>query len=319
MYKTRKKMNERTKNMLLLFLLASCWGPSFLFIKIAVEEIQPLMLAALRIGIGALVLNLFLMVKGERLPTTFSFWKRIVVAGFFAQGLPFVLINWGEQYVDSSLASLMNGMVPLFTIVFAQFMLQDERMTVNKTIGVVIGFLGLVFLVYPNLREGITASTYGIIAIALASVSYGIGLVYIRKYLTKVSSVQAPAAQLLSVTVYLVPIAFWMYPSFDVMAISSASVWSVSILGVFGTAIAFILYFKLIERTSAGYASMVTYLMPIYGVLLGAAFLEEAITGWMILGAGLILGGISFVNRKKKETPPSFDEHLDVAYFSKVR
>ncbi len=95
-------MNERTKNVLLLFLLASCWGPSFLFIKIAVEEISPLMLAALRIGSGALILNLFLILKGQRLPIHFSFWKKIFVAGFFAQGLPFVLINWGEQYVDSS-------------------------------------------------------------------------------------------------------------------------------------------------------------------------------------------------------------------------
>ncbi len=312
-------MNERTKNMLLLFLLASCWGPSFLFIKIAVEEIDPLMLAASRIGIGALVINVFLLVKGERLPLTFAFWKKILVAGFFAQGLPFVLINWGEQYIDSSLASLMNGMVPLFTIVFAQFVLQDERMTVSKTLGVVIGFLGLVILVYPDLKEGVTANTYGILAIAFASVSYGIGLVYIRRHLTKVPSFQAPAAQLLSITIYLLPIALWMGPSFNISDISSASLWSVTILGVFGTAIAFILYFKLIERTSAGYVSMVTYLMPIYGVILGAVFLNEKITSWMILGAALIFGGISVINRKKKSNQQKFSEHIDVAYYSKFR
>ncbi len=198
-------------------------------------------------------------------------------------------------------------------------MLQDERMTVNKAIGVVIGFSGLLLLVYPNLITGVTASIYGIVAISLAAVSYGIGLVYIRKHLTKIPSIQAPAAQLLSVTIYLVPLALWVNPSFDLLSVGNEALWAVSILGVFGTAIAFILYFKLIERTSAGYASMVTYLMPIYGVLLGAALLQEQITGWMILGAALILGGVSLVNKKRKTRKHRFGEHLDVAYFSKFR
>ena len=311
-------MSQSIKNFILLVLLASCWGPSFLFIKVAVEDISPMMLAALRIGIGAIILNAFLLVKRERLSLSWDFWKKAIIAGFFAQGLPFVLINWGEQYVDSSLASLLNGMVPLFTIILAQILLVDERMTMNKVKGIALGLVGLLVLTYPSLRDGVQGTTLGVLAIAIATLSYGIGLVYIRKHLTKVPSIHAPAAQLLSVTIYLVPAAIIMEPGFEVGCVSWESYASVGVLGVFGTAIAFILYFRLIERTNAGYASTVTFLMPIYGVILGAIFLNEEITLWMIWGALFILSGISLVNRppkKKREVR----EFVDPRIYTKFR
>lgn len=312
-------MSEKSRNLLLLFLLASCWGPSFLFIKVAVAEISPMMLAALRIGSGALILNVFLLAKGQRLSLKWNFWKHAIIAGFFAQGLPFVLINWGEQYVDSSLASLLNGMVPLFTIVLAQILLVDERMTMNKVQGVIAGLIGLFILVLPNLRDGVQGTTGGVIAISVATLSYGIGLVYIRKHLTKIPPVHAPAAQLLSVSIYLVPIAWISTPDFSFSEISWSALGSVAILGTFGTAIAFILYFRLIERTNAGFASMVTFLMPIYGVLLGVIFLEEDLTLWMVWGAIFILGGISLVNKKTGVKRRKFSEHLDRSMYCKFR
>lgn len=276
------------------------------------------MLAALRIGSGALILNIYLLVKGHLLSMKRDFWKKTLIAGFFAQGLPFVLINWGEQYVDSSLASLLNGMVPLFTILFAQVAL-DERLTLHKIWGVLMGLIGLTILVWPGLQDGVSATRLGILAISAATVSYGIGLVYIRKHLTKVPSIHAPAAQLLSVTLYLVPLAFIVNPTFDFMEVSWKAWGSLGVLGVFGTALAFILYFKLIERTSASYASMVTFLMPIYGVLLGLIFLNEPITLWMIWGALFILSGISLVNKPKDSKPTRFGKRLDSKLYTKFR
>ena len=287
----------KAKNIFLLILLASCWGPSFLFIKIAVAEVSPLMLTGLRIGLGALILNLILLVRRERLPLKFDFWKKIFIAGFFAQALPFTLINWGEQYVDSSLASLLNGLTPLSTIVLAQMMLADERMNENKLKGVLLGFVGLVILVLPSLVGGVAGTTQGILSITLGAISYGVGVVYIRKNLVKSPPMHAPAAQLLSVAVYTLPIAFFLEPSFTFTSLSWEVIGSIAILGSFGTAIAFIIYFKLLERTSASYLSMVTYLMSIYGVVLGIVFLNERVSIWTLVGAAFIFTGIMLVNR----------------------
>ncbi len=278
-----------------------------------------MLVAAFRIGIGAVVLNLILLFRKERLPWKLDFWKKVFVAGFFAQALPFTLINWGEQFVDSSLASLLNGLTPLSTIVLAQLMLKDEKMTKNKIKGVFLGLLGLLILVAPSLVGGVTGTTQGILSITLAAVSYGVGLVYIRKNLIEVPAIHAPAAQLLSVTVYLLPIAFVSSPGFVFWDLSLATVASISILGVFGTAVAFVLYFKLLERTSAGYVSMVTYLMPIYGVILGIVFLDEQLTVWMILGAISILGGIAQVNMHSQKQIKPFGKNLDQAYYSQFR
>lgn len=287
----------KAKNLFLLILLASCWGPSFLFIKIAIAEVSPLMLTALRIGLGALILLLILIARRERLPLDFGFWKKIFIAGFFAQALPFTLINWGEQYVDSSLASLLNGLTPLSTIVLAQMMLKDERMNSNKVKGVLLGFLGLAILVLPSLINGVDGTAQGMLSITLGAISYGVGLVYVRRNLLNVPTMHAPAAQLLSVAIYTLPIAFFMEPDFSFSHLSWEVIGSIAMLGSFGTAIAFIIYFNLLERTNAAYVSMVTYLMPIYGVVLGIVFLNEYITIWMLFGALFIFSGIALINR----------------------
>ncbi|MEO9484421.1 MAG: DMT family transporter [Ekhidna sp.] len=309
----------KIKNIHLLLLLASLWGPSFLFIKIAVREIPPVMLAALRIGIAAIILNLLLLVMKQRLPKDYSFWKRTFIAGLFAQAIPFVLINWGEQFVNSSLASILNGLMPLFTIIFAHFMIHNERLSGQKIAGVLIGFSGLIILVWPSLIKGVEGSTFGILSITGAAVSYGIGLSYIRKYFANTPSFKAPAAQLLSVTIYLAPLAFAMHPEFKFSAVCFSAFGSLLILAIFGTAAAFIVYFKLIERSSAGYASLVTYLMPIYGVVLGVLFLDEHISAWMILGASLILLGISVTKKTAKATRQNFEVNVDERLFTKFR
>lgn len=308
----------KLKNIHLLLLLATCWGPSFLFIKIAVHELSPFMVTALRIGIAALVLNGILLLQRSKLPTGIDFWKKTLIAGFFAQALPFTLINWGEQYVDSSLASLLNGLVPICTIVLAQLML-NERMTENKVRGVVLGLVGLVILVAPSLLGGASGTLIGIGSITLASVSYGLGLVYIRKNLVNIPSFHAPAAQLLVTSAYMLPLAFVESPDFSFAAMSSQTLWSMIILGVFGTAVAFVLYFKLLERADAAYVSMVTYLMPIYGVVLGIIVLNEALTAWMVLGSGSILLGISFVNSNGASPLRRFGRSLDRQLYSRFR
>ncbi|TRX50906.1 DMT family transporter [Fulvivirga sp. M361] len=284
------------KNFLMLLLLATLWGPSFLFIKVAIVEIPPVTLAALRIGIGAVFINLYLYMRGGSFIKELAFWKHVTIAGFFAHALPFILINWGEQYIDSAMASILNGLTPLFTIVMANFVIEDDKMDVKKILGTILGFIGLMVLISPSLISGIKASVLGVVAVGIGAASYGVALVYSRLNLKAVKPVYAPASQLLVTAVYLVPFAFLTDGPVNLASLSFNAIGSVLILAVPGTAMAFVVYYKVLEKASASYLSLVTYLMPIYGVVLGVTVLGETITMETFIGAILILSGIAIVN-----------------------
>lgn len=300
-----------------MILLALCWGPSFLFIKLALIQLDPVLLSVFRIGIGAFVLNIILLMRKDFLPKDLGFWKASAIAALFSVALPFMLINWGQQFIDSSLGSLLNGTTPFFTVIFSFLLLQNESISVNKFRGIGLGFLGLIVLVYPNLIQGVSASLTGIAAVVLASASYGVGWVWVKKHLTGIPSFKAPAAQLLLATIYLLPFVLFTERENTIASWTIVTVGSIIALGVLGTAIAFILYFKLITKAGPSYASMVTYLVPVIGVVLGIIVLNETLTPWMLCGAGLILFGIYLGNKPKKETKS--ENCVDLAVLSKVR
>lgn len=297
----------QAKNLLLLIALATVWGPSFLFIKVAVEEIDPITLAALRIGIAALLLNLYVIPFRKTFVKNWKFWKNVTIAGFFAQAVPFILINWGEQYIDSALASILNGLTPIFTLLIANFAIKEDKMTAPKIIGTVLGFIGLIILISPTFKGGLSGSLMGVFAVSIAAISYGVALVYNRIHLKDAPPLAAPASQLLMTSIYLVPLA-WFIDSPNLGNISLEAYGSVLFLAVFGTALAFVIYFILLEKTSASYVSQVTYLMPIFGVILGAIFLNERIFIEAIIGGGIILLGVLIINKsmktKEKELKP---------------
>ena len=288
------------KNLLLLIFLATLWGPSFLFIKVAVHEIPPISLAAIRIGLAAVLLVIYMAIKGERPMQSWVFWKHVTVAGFFAHALPFVLINWGEVYIDSALASILNALTPLSTIVMANFMIADDKMDMEKIIGTVFGIIGLFVLISPNLSANMDASLGGIAAVSLGAVSYGVAIVYSRINLKGTRPLHAPTAQLLIASIYLIPLSIFIEGPYHLTELSGASVGSVVMLATFGTALAFVIYYKILEGAGASYLSLVTYLMPIYGVILGVVLLGESLYYEADVGAILIILGVMIVNRTIK-------------------
>ncbi|WP_420580093.1 DMT family transporter [Reichenbachiella sp.] len=287
----------KLKNLLSLLFLATLWGPSFLFIKIAVVEISPITLAALRIGLAAVLLHIWLLIKGYEFNRSWTFWKHVTIAGFFAHAVPFALINWGEQYIDSSIASILNGLTPLATVLIANFAIADERMTIERIVGTTLGFIGLLVLVSPELVSGVDASVLGIVAVAVAAVSYGVALVYSRLHLMNEKPLYAPSSQLLVTSIYLIPFALMVEGPVAWTTLSWESIGSLVILGTLGTALAFVIYYKILASASASYLSLVTYLMPIYGVALGVIFLDEILAVEAIIGAALILVGIMIANK----------------------
>ncbi len=285
-----------SSNLFLLFFLATLWGPSFLFIKVAVAEIPPLTMVTVRVGLAALLLFLFLRWRGGRLPHLGRLWLHFAALGLLAHAIPFTLISWGEIYVDSAVAAVLSGTTPLFTMLIAHYAIADERMSWSKFAGMLLGFLGLLFLIWPAIESGFQASTRGILAVTLSSCSYGLAMVYVRRYLKSLPSLVAPTAQLLMATIYMIPLALYFERPFSLSWPSLQAVGSLVALAVIGTALAFVVYYKIIEVAGATYLSMVTYLMPVFGVILGVLVLNEQLAWNAYLGCGLILSGVMAVN-----------------------
>jgi drug/metabolite transporter (DMT)-like permease len=286
----------KLKNFLLLLLLASMWGPSFLFIKVAVEDIPPLTMVLGRVATGALVLLFLLRLQGSRLPKWGPIWKHLAVVALIHNAIPFVLFSWGEQYIDSALAAILNGTVPFFTIILAHFFAQNDRITPVKMVGILVGFGGMVLLALPSIGDGLQATTWGILAITAASLLYGVAIVYTRNHLRGLQPLAAPTGQMIIASLYMLPLSLLIDRPYLLPMPSLASLGSMLALGVIGTAAAFTIYYKLLERANASYISMTTYLIPVFGVILGAIVLNEAITWERVAGCGLILLGVMIVN-----------------------
>lgn len=288
-------MRADWKSLVLLVLLAALWGPSFVFIKVAVETIPPLTLVFARVALAALFLYLFLRWQHGRLPRSRHTWKHLSFVALTHNAIPFVLFAWGEQYVDSALASILNGTIPLFTIILAHFWAQDDRLTPTKIVGTLIGFGGMVFLVLPTWQDGVQATTWGVLALVLAAFLYGVAIVYARNHLRGLPSLVAPTGQLIMASLFLAPVMLVVDKPWLVSP-SALSLVSMLALAILGTALAFILYYRLIERAGASYVSMVAYVIPIFGVILGVLLLDETLTRHMVVGCGLILLGVMVVN-----------------------
>jgi len=284
------------KNLLLLMLLAAMWGPSFLFIKVAVGEIPPLTLVLGRVAVGATFLLVALLAARRSLPRERTLWRRLAVLALLQNALPWILLSWGEQYIDSALASILNGTTPIFTIVLAHFLVPGDRMTASKLLGVLLGFVGLFLLILPSLAGGVRASTWGLLAVVVASALYGVAIVYSRNHLRGLPPLVAPATQLSLATLYMLPVALLIDRPWQLAAPSPAAAGSLVALGILGTGMAFIVYYRLLETANATYLSMVTYVIPVFGVILGVLVLGEQLTWYALVGFALILLGVMVVN-----------------------
>lgn len=287
-------MNNR--NILGILLLASLWGPSFLFIKVAVHEIPPLTMAAARVTIAALILLVVLRLRKRVLPKGRHIWLKFTIAGLFGNAMPFVLFNWGELYIDSALAAILNGTTPLFTLVIAHFFTDDDRLSTRKIIGAIIGFGGLLVLVAPSLFGGVEATTLGLLAVLLAAFCYGVNIVFTRTYLRGLPGLVAPAAQLSMASVLLIPLSLLVDQPYQLAFPSLPAVSSLFALAIIGTGLAFIVYYRLLETTPASSMAMVTYLIPVFGIFLGVVVLNETLNWNAYVGCLLILIGVMVVN-----------------------
>ena len=274
-----------------LLLLGAIWGSSFLFIKVALEDFGPVLIVAGRLVLGLALLLGLMRFHGRRLPRDPATLRSLAVMAVVSNLIPFTLITWGEKSITSGVASILNATTPLFTAGIASFFVAGDRLTWRRAVGIAIGFAGVGVIAGVDVNGG---SLAGEIAVVLASLSYGIGFVYARKRV--VGGPHGPlvlsAGQLLIAGAVATPFAA-LEVATNAPSLTATAATSVLALGVAGTGLGYILYYRLVEDVGPTTASFVTYLLPIVGVVLGAVALDESL-GWSTLvGSAMVILGIA--------------------------
>jgi drug/metabolite transporter (DMT)-like permease len=281
---------------LLFVLLGFFWGSSYLFIRIAVEAgLAPFTLVTLRLAIGFLLLASVVLVARERLPRDLRTYGRLVVLAVLGVAVPFSLISWAEQSVASSLAAVINGAVPLFVIVIAAAALPDEPYTAPRVMGLLVGLVGVAILV--GFDPGVLAGTSLLPALALlgSTTSYAAGGVWARRFLQGLSPMVTAMFEIGFALVIAAILATILDGGIRLPTRTDA-IFAVIWLGLLGSGLAFLIYFRLLGRWGATRTSLVAYLMPVVGVGLGALVLHETVDVRLVIGTVLVIAGIGLVN-----------------------
>jgi drug/metabolite transporter (DMT)-like permease len=284
----------------LIFLaLGFMWGSSYLFIKIGVEQggLPPLTLIAMRLGIGFVILATVVALAREPLPREPRMYGHLLVMAVINIVLPFWLITWAEQSVESSLASILNGTVPLFVIVIAALFLRDEPITVNRLVGLVVGFVGVVVLTSRGLGSLGSANLAGEVALVASAISYAAGNVYARRNVQGLRPMIPAVFQVGFALVISTVLAFAFERPLE-LRLNQQAILAVVWLGILGSAFAYLAYFRLLKRWGATRTSLVAYLLPVVGIVLGVAVLSEPIDGRLLIGTALVIGGVALVNSR---------------------
>jgi drug/metabolite transporter (DMT)-like permease len=283
---------------LLFVLLGFFWGSSYLFIKIGVEAgLEPFTLVSLRLLIGGLVLGAVVAIAREPLPRSVRTYGHLLVMGVLSVALPFSLITWAEQSVDSALAAILTAPVPLFVIVIAAFVLQDEPITGNRLIGLAVGFVGVVILVGFDPAQLAGGQLLAEVALIGATASYAAGGVYARRM---VRGLRPMIPAVMQVTfAFAISAALALIFESPLAARPSVEAWGAVVwLGILGSGLSYLIFFRLLNSWGATRTSTVAYLIPVFGIALGAAVLSEPIDARLLLGTGLVIGGIALVNAR---------------------
>ena len=290
----------KTKHWIIFITLGIIWSSSFLWIKVAIEEMGPMTLVAYRVLLGLLFGIAVILIQREKMPRTLKAWTPLLVLGLTNVAIPFFLISWGEKTIDSGVASILDATVPLFTIVVAHFLLHDDKMTVQKVAGLLIGFAGVVVLMSKDIGDS-AGSLLGQGAVILASAFYAGSSIYARKFTEDTSGIFRSMGPLVSATAVMWLASFFFESPVhvpDQSIIWIALLW----LGILGSGVAFVMLFYLIHEIGPTRTTMVTYLFPLGGVTLGVIFLHETLTWEIVVGAALILASLVVANWSTKES-----------------
>jgi drug/metabolite transporter (DMT)-like permease len=304
----RTQMNRRDWGILLI--LAVIWGGAFFFIGVAVKHVPPLTYVWLRLTIAASAMWAYLRFKGLKLGLPREVWGSILLLALLNNALPFTLFGWGQTHIASGLASILNATTPIWGVLVAHFLTQDERMTPRKIAGVLLGFGGVATMIGPTLLRNIGSDALAQLACVTASLSYALAAVWARRFRRMgLSPMSVTTGQLTAGAVMMLPLALFVDQPWQ-HALPPLSAWgAITALALLCTAFGYVLYFRLIDSSGATNALLVTLLVPPTAILLGGLFLGESLAAQDFLGLGLIALGLAAIDGRalsllRRASPP---------------
>ena len=294
----------------LLIVLSLLWGGSFFFTGVAVKELPPFTIVALRVGIAAITLLLLHAIARRALPAGFGIWRAFLIMAILNNAIPFTLLVWGQTQIASGLAAILNATTPLFTVLAANLFLPDERLTALKLSGIAAGIAGVAVLMGPEAVSGLTGNLWAQLACLGAALSYALAIVFGRRFARMgLRPTSVATGQLCMSSLVLLPLALIVDQPWTLAVPSLGASASILAIAIASTAFAYLLYFRILETAGATNATLVTFMVPPSAILLGALFLDERLAANHFAGMALILLGLALIDgRLARRVPRLLDE-----------
>jgi len=282
------------RDWLLLIILSTVWGGSFFFFEVALQTLPPFTVVLGRVSMAAAALLVIARIRGEPLPFSATIAQRYLLLGAISNAIPFSLIVWGQTQIPSGLASIINAMTPIWAVLVGLLIRSDERMTAGKALGVGLGFLGVAVLMGPDLLRELDPYSLGQLSVLGATICYGFAVHYGRRFGATSALVNA-AYMLTAATVWLLPVAILVDHPWTLSP--GLSGWTALLgLSLICTAFAFLLYFRLLASAGATNMSLVTFIVPVSAISLGALFLGERLGPTAFAGMGILFVGLAIID-----------------------
>ncbi len=283
-----------TQSWALLFVLAMIWGGSFMFVAVAVKELPALLIVLARVGIAALILIPVHLAMQGPLPRDLKTWFACGGMSILNNVLPFTAIAWGQHAISGGLASVINATTPMFGAIFMAFFAL-ETITLRKTIALAIGLGGVIILKGGNFGD-LGPQSLGILAVVFASACYGMSSVWSKKYLVGLPPMTIATCQLMTSS-SIMAILVLVFSDVKLYATASFNTWAALLtLAALSTSIAYLIFFRIIQRAGASFVILVTMLVPLSAILLGFFVLGETLSLHEIVGAAVILGALAIID-----------------------
>lgn len=278
------------QNWFWLVLLSIIWGSAFMLIKIALADLTPFLIVFLRLSLGAVFMYTACKVSRVKMPKLGKIWLNLGFLGIINSAMPFMLVAWAQQHIDSATASILNATSPVFVMILAHIITDDEKMTKRKAIGVLTGFLGIVAMVFPSIRHGIVVAGLAQLAMLGATFNYSISGIYARRFKV-INPMIISAISLTGASIFLSPfLLFSDLPDFS--AIRLETIIAILVLGFACTGLAYIIYFKVLVSAGATNVLLVTLMIPISALMFSFFILGEQIQINDLIGMAMIFSGL---------------------------
>jgi drug/metabolite transporter (DMT)-like permease len=280
---------------LLLIVLSILWGGSFFFAKVAVREVPPISIVLGRVGLAASMLHMLVLAGGRRMPRDPGLWRDFLIMGLLNNAIPFSLIFWGQKEIASGIASILNATTPLFTVLVAHGFTREEKATPGKLLGVALGLAGVVLMIGLDAASGLGAHLIAEIAVVGGALSYAFAGVFGRRFRGRPPLIVA-AGQLTGSTALILPLSLIVDRPWELPLPSATTAVAIVGLALLCTALAYVIFFRILARAGATNLLLVTFLIPVSALLLGIGFLGERLDAHHLMGMALIGLGLAAID-----------------------